>query len=130
MRYVMYAYLLIFFISVVVNCYFWLKVKANKALLLYEISAAFYLIAVSVVYFTPALVEKVNIWFCIPVIPVVMVDIYMTVWGKDETICPSGFEYDKNELEIARIMAVVFVAPAYISGIMLLIDKILDCSKD
>jgi hypothetical protein len=125
MRYFMYTYLLIFFISIAVNSILWIRAKANILLLFYEIVAAFYLIALTFIYFTPDLLTDINIWFCLPVIIFVIVDIYLTVWGKDEWICPPAFKYNANDLELARIAAVIFVAPAYISGIMLFLQTLL-----
>lgn len=122
MQYFVYAYLLIFFISVVVNSVLWIRAKASISLLIYEIIVAFYLIVITLIYFTPGCSALVNIWLCLPVIPFIITDIYLTVWGKDEWICPSSLKYNENELELARIAAVIFVAPAYISGIMLLVQ--------
>lgn len=125
MQYLIYAYLLIFFISVVVNSVLWIRAKASILLLIYEIIAAFYLITATFIYFTPTWAENVNIWFCLPVIPFIMVDIYMTCWGKDEWICPPVFKHTKEELELARIAAVIFASPAYISAVLLLIQAVL-----
>ena len=122
MQYFVYAYLLIFFVSVVVNSVLWIRAKASISLLIYEIIVASYLIMVTLIYFTPDCSALVNIWLCLPVIPFIITDIYLTVWGKDEWICPPSFKYNENELELARIAAVIFVAPAYIGGIMLLLE--------
>lgn len=121
-RYFMYAYLVVFFISILINSLLWIRAKVNILLLIYEIFAASYLIAVTLIYFTPGWPDAVNIWFCLLIIPLVVTDIYMTVWGKDEWLFPPGLKYTENELELARISAVIFVAPAYISGIMLLLQ--------
>ena len=122
MRYFIYAYLLVFFISILINSILWIRAKANISLLIYEILAASYLTAVTLIYFTPSWTTVVNIWFCLLIVPFVITDIYMTVWGRDEWICPPGFKHTENELELARIVAVIFVAPVYISGIMLLLQ--------
>ncbi|MFA6716777.1 MAG: hypothetical protein WCS27_15455 [Victivallaceae bacterium] len=122
MRYVMYGYLAIFFVSILINSVLWVRAKANMALLIYEIIAAAYLTAVTLIYFTPGWADGINIWFCLLIVPLVITDIYMTVWGRDEWICPPGFEHTEKELEMARMAAVIFVAPAYISGIMLLLQ--------
>jgi len=124
MQYFVYAYLLIFFISIVVNSILWIRAKASILLLTYEIVVASYLIAMMLIFFTPSWANSINPWFCLAIIPFIIIDIYMTVWGKDEWICPPALKHSKNELELARIFAVIFVAPAYISGILLLIQKI------
>ncbi|MCK4983196.1 MAG: hypothetical protein KAS17_09750 [Victivallaceae bacterium] len=122
MRYFMYAYLLIFFVSILINSILLVRAKANISLLIYEILAASYLMAVTLIYFTPGWMTVVNIWFCLLIVLFVITDIYMTVWGRDEWICPPGFKHTGSELELARIVTVIFVAPAYISGIMLLLQ--------
>ena len=122
MLYFVYAYLLIFFISVLVNSVLWIRAKANFLLLIYEITVACYLIAITLIYFNTAWAAAVNIWFCLLIIPFIMTDMYMTIWGKAEWICPPTFKYSEGELELARVLAVIFVAPAYISGIMLLLS--------
>ncbi len=122
MQYVIYAYLLIFFISIVVNSILWIRAKANISLLVYEIIGTSYLIIATLIYFTPDWENSINIYFCLPLIPFIMTDIYLTVWGKDEWICPPVFKHTESELESARIAAVIFAAPAYISGIMLLLQ--------
>lgn len=124
MQYIIYVYLLIFFISIVVNSILWIRAKANIYLLVYEVIATSYLIAATLIYFTPDWIENVNIWFCLPIIPVMITDVYMTVWGKDEWICPPGFKHSEIELELSRIVAVIFASPVYISGIMLLIQSL------
>ena len=122
MLYCVYAYLLIFFISIVVNSILWLRAKANVPLLIYEVTGASYLIAATLIYFTPAWAENVNIWFCLPIIPFIITDIYLSVWGRDEWICPPALKHTKTELELARIAAVIFASPAYICGILLLLQ--------
>ena len=123
MQYVIYVYLLIFFISIVVNSILWIRAKANIYLLIYEVIATSYLIAATLIYFTPDWTENVNIWFCLPIIPFMITDVYMTVWGKDEWICPPGFKHTESELELARIVAVIFASPAYISAVLLLMQS-------
>ena len=114
--------MLIFFISIIVNSVLWLRAKANIALLIYEITVASYLIAVTLIYFTPRLAADINIWLCLPIIPFIIIDIYLSVWGKDEWICPPTLKHTENELELARIAAVIFASPAYISGMLLLLQ--------
>jgi hypothetical protein len=121
MPYIIYAYVFIFFVSILINSILWLRAKANFFLFIYEILAACYLATVTLIYFTPNWVENINIYFPLFIIPIIITDIYITVWGKDEWLCPPGLEYSKGELELARVIAVIFVAPAYISGIMLLL---------
>ena len=122
MIYFVYAYLLIFFVSAIINSVLWIRAKASISLLIYEIIVASYLMAITLIYFTPNWEAAVNIWVCLPVIAFITIDIYLTVWGKDEWICPPSFKYKENELELARMAAVIFVAPAYISGILLLLQ--------
>ncbi|MDD5728491.1 MAG: hypothetical protein PHV59_08015, partial [Victivallales bacterium] len=66
----------------------------------------------------------VGIRFCLLIIPLAAADIYMTVWGKDELICPPGIDCRKQDLEAARILTVIFAAPAYICGTLLLLDTL------
>jgi hypothetical protein len=123
MLYCVYAYLLIFFISLVINSILWIRAKANSLLLIYEIVGASYLIALTLIYFTPGWADGINIWYCLPVIPFIIADIYLSVWGKPEWICPpTVVKHTEDELELARVAAVIFAAPAYISGVLLLIQ--------
>lgn len=123
MLYCVYAYLSIFFISLVINSILWLRAKASLPLLIYEITGASYLIALTLIYFTPGWAEGINIWYCLPVIPFIIADIYLSVWGKPEWICPSNLvKHSEDELELARVAAVIFAAPAYICGVLLLIQ--------
>ena len=124
MQYFIYAYLVIFMLGLLFNSIMWVRAKANIFILIYEILTACYLTAVSLIYVTPGWSQYVNIWFCMLIIPFVSMDIYMTVWGPDELICPPGMSISKSDLEIARIMAVVFVAPAYICGALLLLETL------
>jgi len=123
MLYCVYAYLLIFFISLVINSILWIRARASIALLIYEVIGASYLIALTLIYFTPGWADGINIWYCLPVIPFIITDIYLSVWGKPEWICPPGLiKHTENELELARVASVIFAAPAYISGVLLLIQ--------
>lgn len=124
MRYFIYAYLVIFMLGLLFNSIMWVRAKANIFILLYEIITACYLTTACLIYVTPGWSEYVNIWFCLPVILFVSMDIYMTVWGPEKLICPPGMNISKSDLEIARVTAVIFVAPAYICGILLLLETL------
>ena len=124
MRIIIYIYLVIYFLSVLANIFMWIKTKGHKLLLLFEIITAFYLMFITFIYFTPTLYESFNFYWGIPVVPFALVDIYLSVWGKDDLICPPETGFSKNDLEIARILSVVFIAPAYISGFLFLLEKL------
>ena len=124
MRYFIYTYLAIFMLGLLFNSIMWIRAKANIFILLYEILTACYLTAASLIYVTPGWSEHTGIWFCVLIIPFVTVDIYMTVWGPDKLLCPPGMNISKSDLETARVMAVVFAAPAYICGILLLLETL------
>jgi hypothetical protein len=128
MRYFIYAYLLIFILGLLFNSIMWIRAKANIFILLYEILTACYLTAATLIYITPGWPEYINIWFCALIIPFAAVDIYMTVWGPDELITPPGMNISQADLETARVMAVVFVSPAYICGILLLLETLIPMS--
>ncbi len=123
MLYCIYAYLLVFFASLVINSILWIRAKANIILLFYEIIGASYLITLTLIYFTPSWSDGISIWYCLPVIPFIITDVYLSVWGKPEWICPPTLgKHSEDELELAKVAAIIFAAPAYISSVLLLIQ--------
>ncbi|MCF6177007.1 MAG: hypothetical protein L3J71_14710 [Victivallaceae bacterium] len=126
MSYLIYAYLIIFTIILIGNTMFCIKFHTNLWMVLYELLAGVYLIAVTLVYHYGSIKERINIWMALPIILVITVDFYFSVLDRGQSIKPKdlNIEVSDSEMELGTITSVIFAAPAYVSGSMLLIEKI------
>ena len=126
MSYLIYAYLIIFTIILIGNAIFCIKFKTNLWLVLYEVLAGAYLIIATLVYNYGSLKERVNIWMALPIVAIIAVDFYFSVLDKGQTIKPKDLdiEVSDSEMELGTVTSIIFAAPAYICGSMLLIDKL------
>jgi hypothetical protein len=124
MSYLIYAYLIIFTVILIGNTIFCFKHQTNIWLVLYELLAGAYLISVTLIYHYGALKDRINIWLTVPIVIVIAIDFYFSVLDKKQNIKPKDIEISDSEMELGTITSVIFAAPAYVSGAMLLIDKI------
>jgi hypothetical protein len=126
MSYLIYTYLIIFTIILIGNTMFCIKFHTKLWMVLYELLAGVYLIAVTLVYHYGSMKERINIWMALPIVLVIAVDFYFSVLDKGQSIKPKDLdiEVSDSEMELGTITSVIFAAPAYVSGSMLLIEKI------
>lgn len=126
MSYLIYAYLIIFTIILIGNAIFCIKFKTNIWLVIYELLAGIYLIGATLVYHYGSMKEHISIWLALPIILVIAVDFYFSVLDKGQSIKPKklDIEVSDSEMELGTVTSIIFAAPAYVSGSMLLIDKI------
>jgi hypothetical protein len=119
----MYTYAAVFATVLIANSFIWIKLKNKWGLLIYEFFSGSCLVAAVVIYFTEFLRQGINKWFTLLIIPIIVTDIYMSVWMDAEKLRPENIEINEKELEFAKIFSIIFAAPAYITGIFLLIEK-------
>jgi hypothetical protein len=88
--------------------------------------AGAYLIIATLVYHYGSLKERVNIWMALPIVAIIAIDFYFSVLDKGQSIKPKDLdvEVSDSEIELATVTSIIFAAPAYVSGSMLLIDKL------
>lgn len=127
MSYFIYTYLIIFSLILLGNTIFCFKHHTALWLVLYELLAGLYLLAVTVVYNYGNLKERINIWLTVPIIIVIATDFYFSVLDKQQKIRPKNIdlEFSESDMEMGTITSIIFAAPAYVSGALLLIDKLL-----
>ncbi|MFA6104481.1 MAG: hypothetical protein WCV67_17785 [Victivallaceae bacterium] len=126
MRFLMFSYACIYLLILFSNIYYWIKYKGSLAMLLYELLSGAYMVFLIFVYFSPDIKEQISVPAVLPVIGVIMFDFYMSIWGDIRKFTPKSLPVEDKELEFARILSVIFAAPAYIVCLLLLIDS---CTK-
>ena len=126
MRFLMFTYACIYLFILFSNIYYWIKYKGSLAMLLYELLSGAYMVFLIFVYFSPDIKEQISVPAVLPVIGVIMFDFYMSIWGDIRKFTPKSLPVGDKELEFARILSVIFAAPAYIVCLLLLIDS---CTK-
>ncbi|QSH41141.1 hypothetical protein P0136_09565 [Lentisphaerota bacterium ZTH] len=123
MRIVMYCYAAIFALLLIGNTVFWIKSRGGWKMLLYELFSGGCIIAAVLIYFTPAWTKAVNPWLTLLAIPVIAVDFYMSVIMHPDHTKPPGIDVSESEIDIARIISLIFEAPGYITAALLMVEK-------
>ncbi len=123
MRIAMYIYAAIYALILIGNSVFWMKSKGGWGLLLYELFSGGCIIAAIIIYFTPGWEAAVNRWWTLLVIPVVIVDFYMSVIMHPDLAKPVGLEVSDDEVDTARVVSLIFAAPGYITAALLIFEK-------
>jgi hypothetical protein len=90
----------------------------------YEIFSAIYMIFVMIAYWTPLIIEKLNFVSIIPLIFILVIDIYFSIWGKVEDLGLKIPGLSAHEQETAKIISILFTSPAYIVGLLLAFELI------
>ncbi|MEI6056701.1 MAG: hypothetical protein WCR55_11670 [Lentisphaerota bacterium] len=111
-------YIAIFMLLLVSNIIFHSKFKMKILFLIYEIFSALYMMTLIIIYFDPLLLEKLNIISIIPLILIIGVDIYFTTIGSIKELGLNLPDIPEKSQEMAKIISILFNAPAYVIGIM------------
>lgn len=111
-------YIAIFMLLLVSNIIFHSKFKMKILFLIYEIFSALYMMILIIIYFDPLLLEKLNIISIIPLILIIGVDIYFTTIGSIKELGLNLPDIPEKSQEMAKIISILFNAPAYVIGIM------------
>lgn len=122
MRFVMLTYTCIYLLILFSNIYYWIKYKGNLAILLYELLSGTYMACLIFIYFSPEIKDNISALAVFPVTGIILFDFYMSVWGDIRKFTPKSLPVEDKELEFARIVSVIFAAPAYVVSLLLLIE--------
>ena len=122
MRFAMLTYACIYLLILFSNIYYWIRYKGSLAMLLYELLSGTYMVSLIFVYFSPALQNCIPASAVFPAVGIILFDFYMSIWGDIRKFAPKSLPVEDRELEFARIISVIFAAPAYIACILLLIE--------
>ncbi len=112
-------YMMLFIVLLVSNLIFHFKYKMKLVFFAYEIFSAIYMILVMIVYWNPLIMEKLNIISIMPLIFILAVDIYFSMWGKVEDLGLKIPGLSVHEQETAKVISILFTSPAYIVGLLL-----------
>ena len=121
MRFVMFTYACIYLLILLSNIYYWIKYKGSLAMLLYELLSGAYMVFLIFVYFSD-IKDRICVLWVLPAIGIILFDFYMSIWGDIRKFTPKTLPIEDKELEFARILSVIFAAPAYIICILLLVE--------
>jgi len=122
MRFIMLTYACIYLLILFSNIFYWIKYKGSLAILLYELLSGTYMVFLIFVYFSPDMQDRIPASAVFPVTGIILFDFYMSVWGDIRKFTPKSLPVEDKDLEFARIISVIFTAPAYIVSLLLLIE--------
>ena len=125
MRFVMLTYACIYLLILFPNIFYWIKYKGSLAILLYELLSGTYMVFLIFVYYSPDMQDRIPAAAVFPVTGIILFDFYMSVWGDIRKFTPKSLPVEDKELEFARIISVIFAAPAYIVSLLLLYSALL-----
>ncbi|HBM14858.1 MAG TPA: hypothetical protein DD381_00685 [Lentisphaeria bacterium] len=111
-------YLVLFILLLLSNIIFHSKFKIKIIFLVYEILSALYMIGMIYIYWSPILMEKLNPAVTLPLILILIVDIYFTTLGSLNDLGINLPEIPQKSQETAKIISILFNAPAYIVAIL------------
>lgn len=117
-------YMLLFFVLLVSNLIFHFKYKMKLVFFVYEIFSAIYMILVMIAYWNPLIMERLNLISIMPLILILAIDIYFSIWGKLEDLGLKIPGLSRHEQETAKVISILFTAPAYIVGLLLVFELI------
>ena len=121
----MLTYACIYLLILFSNIFYWIKYKGSLAILLYELLSGTYMVFLIFVYFSPDMQDRIPATAVFPVTGIILFDFYMSVWGDIRKFTPKSLPVEDKELEFARIISVIFAAPAYIVSLLLLYSALL-----
>lgn len=120
---IFYAFILV---SNVVVMFKWRMFKWK--VFLYEAFSATYLIFAIFAYFSESLRAWGGAYLGLPVIAIICIDLYTTIWHdpNDFFELPGEEKITTGDIETAKAVAVALAAPGYICGALLFFEEIRD----
>ena len=112
-------YTVLFIIIIISNLAFQFKLKGKKIVMVYEFFSAVYMVFLIVAYWSPSMIIDFNPYYLTALPFILGVDFYLTLWGKEEELGIKMPEMSHKEFETAKVISIVFAAPAYITGLLL-----------
>ena len=120
-------YIAIFILLLTSNIFFHSKFKMKILFLIYEIFSAIYLIALIIFYWNPLLLEKLNTMNIVPLFLIICVDIYFTTIGSIKELGLNLPDIPAKSQETAKVISILFNAPAYVIGLMASLEILKNC---
>jgi len=120
-------YIVIFILLLVSNIFFHSKFKMKILFLIYEIFSAIYMIALIIFYWNPLLLEKLNTINIVPLFLIICVDIYFTTIGSIKELGLNLPNIPAKSQETAKVISILFNAPAYVIGLMASLEILKNC---
>lgn len=111
-------YIAVFILLLISNIVFHSKFKMKFLFLVYEILSALYMLALIVIYFNPLIMEELSVTSIVPLLLILCVDIYFTTIGSIKELGLNIPEIPEKSHDTAKIIAIIFNAPAYVIGLM------------
>lgn len=115
-------YVVVYLLFVVSNFGYLLYMRSKPWLIFYDFGSGVYLAFLMVGYWNlklKAILGPIHIPFFIAIIAF---EFYLTTWGKLDEIGVNLPEISEEETDLAKVLSLVFSAPAYICGGLLCLD--------
>ena len=117
-------YMMLFIALFVSNLIFHIRYQMKLVFFIYEIFSAVYMIFVMIAYWTPLIIERLNLLSILPLVLILVVDIYFSIWGKVESLGLKNTGLSTHEQETAKLISILFTSPAYIVGLLLVFELV------
>ncbi len=112
-------YVVIFAIILVTNVYAHFKFKVKKLITAYDILSGIFMLYLIYIFWYSNYWYNFSILTLIAFIMVLIVDCYFSIYGTLSEMGDNIPVMAEKENEAAKIISIVFTAPAYIIGIMM-----------
>lgn len=119
MSWLVVAYLTLFVVFLVSNLMALLKCRARAWFVAYEFFSGFFLLAMAAGYWIPAFGAHFGMVSVAALAAVLAFDFVFTVWFDPRQVGVPIPELSAGEMEAAKAVSILFVAPAYIMGMLL-----------
>ena len=113
------AYLTLFVVFLVTNLLALLKCRAEAWFVAYEFFSGVFLLAMAAAYWAPAFGAHFGVASVAALAAVLAFDFVFTVWFDPRQVGVPIPELSGGEMEAAKAVSILFVAPAYIMCVLL-----------
>jgi hypothetical protein len=118
-------YFLLFIIILTSNTYFYIKHKAKKKILVYEIFSTLYLLFLTLSYWHPAWIDRLAVANITIFSIIICVDFYFSIWGEMENIGMTNLpKMSAKDIQNAKAVSLIIASPAYITSFIAVLTLI------
>ena len=120
------SYVVLFAVVLALDLFFSLRGGLKAMFFAYEALSGVFLLFLMFAFWSPGLRGGIDTFTLAGFCANVGVDFYFSVWGDPATLGMRDWEVSGKDFETAKAIGVLFNAPAYVIGLLLLVETLLN----
>ena len=120
------SYVVLFAVVLVLDLFFSLRGGIKAMFFAYEVLSGVFLMSLMLAFWSPGLRGFIDLFTLAGFCANVGVDFYFSVWGDPAALGMREGEVSGKDFETAKAIGVLFNAPAYVIGGLLLVETLLN----